>query len=422
MEERNTIDQRIIKFLLNQPLITAGILSLIISILVKFIANLTGFQFAIVFLFKLLLVEGLVFIVSKNANRKINSIVYMMDRIRHKDLDHTIDISDFEGLEAVSTSLNSMVVDLKSIMESLKDLSVRLVDSSDMLNSNSGRLNNAIDDIAATTNEIAHGASEQAAEAEKGVELITNLSKQIASVHDQAQTVGRSSEHMKTLSSDGLKTLELLKDASGQTEKASNEVLGFIHSFIDKIDNIGEFVAAINTIAEQTNLLALNAAIEAARAGDAGRGFAVVADEIRTLADNSKKATEEIGHLVEDIMLDTDKATSIVKALDGVVEDQAKAVGNTSEVFVQIADSIEHIITQIDQTIKAVELMESDKDKAIDAIQNISAVSQEAAAASEEVAASTYTQKEFIEEMVESTKSLNTLALELKKYTDVYRV
>ncbi len=422
MEDKKTIGQKITGLLLKQPLITGAVLTLVISIIVKSIARLSGSQFAIVLIFKLLLVEGLIYLVSKSADNKINSIVYMMDRIKNKDLKHTLDISQFEGLEAVSSSLNNMIADLKSIMASLKDLSVRLVDSSEMLSSNSGKLNEAIDDIATTTNEIAHGASEQAAEAERGVGLITNLSNQIANVAKHAEDVGISSEHMKTMNEEGMKTLNSLKDVSVENEKATEEVLQFINNFVEKTNNIGEFVSAINTIAEQTNLLALNAAIEAARAGDAGRGFAVVADEIRTLADNSKRATEEIEQLVEDIMKDADTVTSVMTALDYVVEEQTKAVDNTSQVFVQIANSIDEILIKIDEAIRAAEIMEKDKNDVIDAIQNISAVSQEAAAASEEVAASTQAQKEFIEEMVGSAKDLNRLALELKKYTDLYKV
>jgi methyl-accepting chemotaxis protein len=97
---------------------------------------------------------------------------------------------------------------------------------------------------------------------------------------------------------------------------------------------IGDVVELINTIAAQTNLLALNATIEAARAGDAGRGFAVVASEVKALAEQTSKATGEIGQQISGIQAATQDSVNAIKEISGTIE-------KLSEISSTIAAAVE---------------------------------------------------------------------------------
>ena len=97
---------------------------------------------------------------------------------------------------------------------------------------------------------------------------------------------------------------------------------------------IGDVVELINTIAEQTNLLALNATIEAARAGEAGRGFAVVASEVKALAEQTSKATGEIGQQITGIQAATQDSVNAIKEISGTIE-------KLSEISSTIAAAVE---------------------------------------------------------------------------------
>ncbi|MBT9292047.1 methyl-accepting chemotaxis protein [Prosthecodimorpha staleyi] len=99
-------------------------------------------------------------------------------------------------------------------------------------------------------------------------------------------------------------------------------------------DRIGSIVGLINSIAGQTNLLALNATIEAARAGEAGRGFAVVAAEVKQLADQTAKATAEIGGQVDAIQASTGATARAIEGIGGTIE-------TMSGIASQIATAVE---------------------------------------------------------------------------------
>ncbi len=107
-----------------------------------------------------------------------------------------------------------------------------------------------------------------------------------------------------------------------------------LQGLADAAQSIGTVVQLINEIASQTNLLALNATIEAARAGEAGKGFAVVASEVKSLANQTAKATEEISAKVNEMQGATGRSVEAVKGI-------GKTIGQVNEIAVAIASAVE---------------------------------------------------------------------------------
>ncbi len=106
---------------------------------------------------------------------------------------------------------------------------------------------------------------------------------------------------------------------AGGAERQAEKVSSIVKGLAEAASSVGQVVSLINDIAAQTNLLALNATIEAARAGEAGKGFAVVANEVKNLANQTAKATGEIGGQITGIQAATGEAVAAIQGIVGTI-------------------------------------------------------------------------------------------------------
>jgi methyl-accepting chemotaxis protein len=121
---------------------------------------------------------------------------------------------------------------------------------------------------------------------------------------------------------------------AAKAHEEAGQTNGMVQGLAQAAQKIGDVIALINSIASQTNLLALNATIEAARAGEAGKGFAVVANEVKSLANQTAKATEEISGQIGAMQAATDKAVEAIRHIGTTIEE-------INRIFAEITHSVE---------------------------------------------------------------------------------
>jgi len=153
-----------------------------------------------------------------------------------------------------------------------------------------------------------------------------------------------------------------------------------IQGLVNSAQKIGEVIGLITDIAEQTNLLALNATIEAARAGEAGKGFAVVASEVKNLANQTARATDEIGSQVQGIQSSTQMAA-------GSIEKIGATITRIDEIATSITLAVEEQTTATREISENVERAASGTEKVSQSIEGVTRAAAEAGNVSSQVLA-----------------------------------
>jgi methyl-accepting chemotaxis protein len=224
-------------------------------------------------------------------------------------------------------------------------------------------------EILASTTQIASGMSETA----------TSVTQTTATIEEIKQTALLSSKKSRNVSENAQKSALVAEQGNAtvsETMEGIKHIKGLMGTVAESLvmlseqmQAIGEITTVVNDLTQQSNLLAVNAAIEAAKAGEHGKGFAVVAQEIKSLADQSKQATEQVRTILGDIQKATGKsvlaAEQVSKAVEGGVKQTAESgesirklaesIGEAAQAAEQIAVSSQQQLTGMEQVALAME-------------------------------------------------------------------
>jgi len=312
----------------------------------------------------------------------------ILTKEKEDDFGRTID-----AYNRLVTDLKTLILEVKANAEETKDKAKEIADSA-------GQMSTSIQQVATASNEISRGSeslarmSEEASNKIKETNILfkkltDNASKSAILANDGAKKAKEVGSEAANVSS-GMKSIRVAVSETTQVVSGLNTA----------VKEIGKVTDTIKNIADQTNLLALNAAIEAARAGEHGRGFAVVAEEVRKLADESRKSTERINNLIENVQHETDR---VMQSIQKVTNESSEGEQVITSAMVKIQD----VVLSVDSINQVSSEVSDDVKKGSSALESISRSIESAAATAEETASSSEETSAAIEEQTAAVEELN---------------
>ena len=276
--------------------------------------------------------------------------------------------------------------------------------------SNFDSIGQSISSVNTAVNEIAQGATTQAADTQKVSESMNEMSNALGRTADSVNALSSSAANMKESNATVDSTLKELLEISSHTQQSVDQVQEQTNITNESAQAIQAATDIIAGIANQTNLLSLNASIEAARAGEMGRGFAVVAEEIRGLADQSRESADKIRSIVENLISNSNQSVQIMNGVVGEIHQQNEKLGTTLNVFSTLNQEVQKVVGEINVISGELDHIENYKTDVVEKIDGLTEISQNNAASTEETAATMDQLAEIVEDCRQATTQLNEIA------------
>jgi methyl-accepting chemotaxis protein len=288
-----------------------------------------------------------------------------------------------------------------SMVENLRRLTAEISEGVSVLGASASEISTSTTQLAASAAETATAVTETTTTVEEVRQTAQVASQKSKSVSESAQKAAQISQGGKKSAEESIEGMQRIRQ---QMEAIADSMV----RLSDQTQAIGQIIATVEDLAAQSNLLAVNASIEAAKAGEQGKGFAVVAQEVRSLAEQSKQATNQVRTILSDIQKATGAAVMATEQGSKAVEAGVKQSGQAGQSIQTLASSVSEAAQAATQIAASSQQQLVGVDQVASAMDNIKQASTQNVASARQLES--------------AAQNLNGLGQKLKQLVEQYKV
>ena len=353
---------------------------------------------------------------ARSISAGIKVVVERLENIAGGDLTgESLQAKSADEIGRLAVASNTMVANLKTLMSRVAEASNRMAASSEEFTSSAEQSSYVAEQVTQSIQDIAYGSELASKSVKDSVLAVGEMSTEVQRIAESSADVSHESQNTTNQALEGDGLIQKAVDQMQSIQTSVRITSELVTTLGERSKEIGQIVGVITGIAEQTNLLALNASIEAARAGEHGRGFAVVAGEVSKLAEQSKKAADQIATLIRQIQSDTTIAVESMNQGTGEVEAGTTVITEAGQAFEKILASIQLVSGKMIEVSSSARQMAGTAQQVNASVASLDEISQKTSVNAQNVAGASEEQLATMQEIAFSATSLNRLSEELQE-------
>jgi methyl-accepting chemotaxis protein len=329
--------------------------------------------------------------------------------------DHSVEIPATDSKDEIGLMARAVLVFKDNMIkakeladkeaEAIKQRMARATRVNELTDAFDADISSVLRSVASASTELQATASSMTATAEETSSQATAVAAATEEASTNVQTVAAASEELASsvneIGRQVSQSASIAQKAVTEAERTNATVQGLFND----ASSIGDVVKLITEIASQTNLLALNATIEAARAGEAGRGFAVVAAEVKSLAEQTAKATDQISSQVTSIQTSSSQAVTAIKAISATIHQMSEIASAIASAVEEQGSATQEIARNVQQAALGTGEIAANVTGVRQAAGDTGAAAQQVLQASDELSKQSETMRSQVESFLSNIKA-----------------